>query len=59
MLCAWTLMHVHNFNFQVVNRSYPVDSCCVTDNEGMKATSVSIAFFLTGSSHFALVYIVF
>lgn len=53
MLCMWTLTHAHNFSFHMFSRSYPVDPCCMPEPQ------FSIAFFLPGSSHFALVYIVF
>lgn len=59
MLYAWTLTHAHNFSFHMASRSHPVDPCCVTEDGGMKEPQFSTAFFLTASSHSALLYIVF
>lgn len=33
-LCAWRLMHSHNFTFQVASRIYPLDPCCMPEDEG-------------------------
>lgn len=32
MLCAWRLMHSHNFSFQVARRNYPLNPCLMPED---------------------------